>query len=256
MNPEYVPAEPVTLTGVGIQIKTEQIRRRSHRKIPMILGTTVIEESWPIRSLTATAYPGEVLGVFDTTASRESLVLRIMCGRLRPDEGQVSAQPRAALITQPRNKDFRSLSMRQTIHMLSGLMGMTDSEIKETFDDIVDAAEVSSTLNLLATEVDIALIRQVAFSAGIRMPTQQFAFDRTLPMGTQEFQKQCPQGINRLRDRGAVLIAHIPRLNHIKAYVDRGLILDGEDCALVSKDDFIHEVTAAQTRKQRKRRQQ
>ena len=129
-TPNEIP-EPVTLTDVGLEIETEQIRRRSHGRIPQVLGTTYIEESWPLRGIDVTAYPGELLGIFDATETRESLVLRLMCGLLKPDEGNVRSLPRPVLITNPRGKDVKSLSMRQAIHVLSGLMGMTDAEIRE-----------------------------------------------------------------------------------------------------------------------------
>lgn len=242
------------LTKVSVGVYTEKKRGRSRGRMPKVLGATYLDASWPLQDISLTARPGEVVGIYDATGQREALLLRVMAEILRPDKGSVKPSQRTAYIAKPSKKHVRGLSLGQSIHVVSGLMGMTDAEIEQRFDDIAAAAGISKKLHQPAEDVPFSLVQQIAFCAGVRMPVQVYCFDQTLPTGSQEFKPNCLPAINELRDSGAVVAASLGKSGDIRTYVDRGLLMTGDSVLELRTTDFILEVEAAKKKKQKQRR--
>jgi len=164
------------------------------------MGAQDRKSYWILRHATLTVNAGDVLILSDQGGTRGGPMLRMLCGLLHPDVGTVAGPTRAVLLSPPHKRLIKSLSVGQGIRMLGGLYGMTDAEIAERYEEIVEFAEVRKLISKPMDEIDPSLWRQVAFAVGTSAPVELIGIDSMSAVGSTTFRAKC---LPRLRQRVA-----------------------------------------------------
>lgn len=113
----------VDLRAVGIQGIRVKRRGRRFKNVPNLVGSQNLKPFWVIRNVTLELKPGEVLILVDPKGTRQDAVMRLLCGLLVADEGQVSGPRRALMVGPPKLRFIRAMSVSQSIRLLGGSTG-------------------------------------------------------------------------------------------------------------------------------------
>jgi ABC-2 type transport system ATP-binding protein len=225
-------AEPViALRDVGVQFSRNRKRKRSIRDLLLKgkLGRESAGEFWPFRHVSLDIYAGEAIGVVGRNGAGKSTLLSLIAGVLLPDEGTVTVREGVAPLIAITGGFEADLSVRENIQMVAGLHGMTNREIAEAFDEIVEFAEVRKFLDTPFKHLSSGMKVRVAFSVVSRLDEPILLVDEVLAVGDRRFRKKCVGRIAELLEGGTTLFLVSHSDANLRRYCRRGLYLaDGE----------------------------
>jgi ABC-2 type transport system ATP-binding protein len=231
-GPPKPAGEPViSLRDVGVQFSRNRKRKRSIRDLLLKgqLGMDSAGEFWPFRHVNFDIHAGEAIGVVGRNGVGKSTLLSLIAGVLLPDEGTVVVREGVAPLIAITGGFEPELSARENIQLVSGLHGMSNQEIADTFDEVVEFAEIRKSLDTPFKHFSSGMKVRLAFSVVSRLNEPILLVDEVLAVGDKQFRKKCLNRIEELLDKGTTLFLVSHSDAQLQRYCRRGLYLaDGE----------------------------
>src|SRR6476659_96406 len=227
-------AEPIISDrNVGVQFSRNRRRKRSLRDLLFkgSLGPDTPGEFWPFRNVSFDIAPGESIGVVGRNGAGKSTMLRLIAGVLIPDEGDVTVRAGVAPLIALTGGFEGELSGRENIRLVSGLHGMSEAEIDEAFDEIVEFSEIGDFLDTPYKHYSSGMKVRLAFSVVSRLSEPILLVDEVLAVGDKAFKAKCLKRIDGLLEGGTTLFMVSHSEGMLKRYCERGLYLDGSGLA-------------------------
>ena len=222
-------AEPIiSLRDVGIEFSRTRKRKRSLRDLLFrgkVSTATGADKFWPFRHVTFDIHEGESVGVVGRNGVGKSTLLSLIAGVLIPDEGTVTVRAGVAPLIAITGGFEGELTARENIRVVAGLHGMSDREIKDSFDEIVDFAEVEQFLDTPFKHFSSGMKVRLAFSVVSRLREPILLVDEVLAVGDAAFRRKCYTRIDSLLGDGQTvfLVSHSASL--LRRFCHRGLYL-------------------------------
>lgn len=182
-------------------------------------------EFWPVKNLSFTVGQGEIVGIIGANGSGKSTLLQLICGILQPTNGKITASGRIAALLELGagfNPDF---SGHDNLFMNASLLGLTQEEIKDRYDEIVEFAGIGDFLYQPVKTYSSGMAVRLAFAISSFVSADILVVDEALSVGDAGFQAKCLERMERLMREGVtvLLVSHDVQL--IKRYCNRVLYL-------------------------------
>jgi ABC-2 type transport system ATP-binding protein len=226
-----MPSPIISVRDVGVQFSKNRRRKRSMRDL-LFKGTMGPQgdapgEFWPFRHVSFDIKPGESIGVVGRNGAGKSTLLRLIAGVLIPDEGDVTVHAGVAPLIALTGGFEGELSGRDNIRLVSGLHGMSEAEIDDAFDEIVEFSEIGDFLDTPYKHYSSGMKVRLAFSVVSRLYEPILLVDEVLAVGDKAFRNKCLKRIDDLLAGGTTLFMVSHGEGLLKRYCERGLYLDG-----------------------------
>lgn len=157
---------------------------------PMIAGNEV-EEFWALKDVSFEITRGTVTGVIGPNGAGKSTLLKILSRITEPSAGRVEIHGRVASLLEVGTGFHPELSGRENIYCNGAILGMTRSEVKRKFDEIVDFAEIEKFLDTPVKRYSSGMFVRLAFAVAAHLEPEILIVDEVLAVGDAEFQKRC-----------------------------------------------------------------
>lgn len=195
-------------------------------------------EFWALNDISFSLEPGDALGIMGINGSGKTTLLRILNGTYSPDVGKVTLRGRIGALIAAGAGFSPMLSGRENIYISGTLLGMTPSEIKRKFDEIVAFAELDEFIDMPVRNYSSGMSVRLGFAIAVIGTPQILLVDEVLAVGDIAFQKKCFERINELKVQGTtiLLVSHAP--GQIWAVCNKGLLIHkGYSEGIVSVED-------------------
>jgi ABC-2 type transport system ATP-binding protein len=221
-------APVISLRDVGVQFSRNRKRHRSIKDllIKRKLGMDAAGEFWPFRHVSFDIHAGESIGVVGRNGQGKSTLLSLIAGVLLPDEGSVTVRQGVAPLIAITGGFEPELSARENIYLVSGLHGMTNAEIEDAFDEIVDFAEIGDSLDTPFKHFSSGMKVRLGFSVVSRLNEPIMLVDEVLAVGDKHFRNKCLKRIEQLLEGGTTLFLVSHSEGNLRTYCERGLYLE------------------------------
>jgi ABC-2 type transport system ATP-binding protein len=222
-------AEPViSLRDVGIRFARNRRRKRSIRDLLVRgqLGLDSDGEFWPFRHVNFDIHAGESIGVVGRNGQGKSTLLSLIAGVLLPDEGSVAVRAGVAPLIALTGGFEPELTARDNIWLVSGLHGMSNAEIRDAFDEIVEFSELGDFLDTPFKHFSSGMKVRLAFSVVSRLSEPILLVDEVLAVGDKRFRNKCLNRIEQLLEGGTTLFLVSHSEGSLRRYCERGLYLE------------------------------
>ena len=198
-----------------------------------VIEGDVVEEYWALRDLSFEVNEGEVLGVIGRNGAGKSTLLKILSRITEPTRGRVTLRGRVASLLEVGTGFHPELTGRENIFLNGAILGMTRSEIKRKFDEIVDFAGVDKFLDTPVKRYSSGMYVRLAFSVAAHLDPEILVVDEVLAVGDAEFQKKCLGKMKSVAHTGRTVLFVSHQLNAVEALCSTGILLIGGclDCA-------------------------
>ena len=240
----HTPAEPIiSLRDVGVQFAINRRRKRSIRDL-LLKGKFAADnpgEFWPFRHVNFDIYPGEAIGVVGRNGQGKSTLLSVIAGVLLPDEGEVTVRAGVAPLIQITGGFEPELTGRENIKLVAGLHGMSNREIAENFDEIVEFSEVGGFLDTPFKHYSSGMKVRLAFSVVSQLSEPILLVDEVLAVGDKAFRNKCLKRIESLLSDGQTLFFVSHSEGQLRRFCERGLYLEGGELRCDGKIDEVIE---------------
>ncbi|WP_425860653.1 ABC transporter ATP-binding protein [Arthrobacter sp. TWP1-1] len=184
---------------------------------------------------------GETVALLGFNGSGKSTLLKHISGVMIPDSGTVRTRGRVAGLIEVGAGFHQDLSGRDNVYLNGAILGMTEDQINERFQSIVDFAEIGKFIDTEVKFYSSGMYLRLAFSVAVHTDPEVFLVDEILAVGDEPFQKKCIAKIQELAAEGKTLVVVSHDLDLVSRICARGVLLDHGE---VRFDGSIHDAVA------------
>ncbi|MBT2553705.1 ABC transporter ATP-binding protein [Arthrobacter sp. ISL-5] len=179
-----------------------------------------------LRDLSIDVEHGETVALLGLNGSGKSTLLKHISGVMLPDSGTVRTGGRVAGLIEVGAGFHPDLSGRDNVYLNGAILGMTEAQIKEKFDAIVEFAEIGEFIDTEVKFYSSGMYLRLAFSVAVHTDPDVFLVDEILAVGDEPFQKKCLAKIKELAAAGKTLIVVSHDLDLVAHVCERGVLLE------------------------------
>lgn len=184
------------------------------------------KEFWAVRPLSFEVRRGETVGIIGRNGSGKSTLLQMICGTLTPTTGSITTSGRLAALLELGSGFNPEFSGRENVFLNAALLGLTEEEIRNRFDDIVQFAEIGAFIDEPVKTYSSGMMVRLAFAVQSQIDPDILVVDEALAVGDARFQAKCFDRLSKLREAGTSILLVTHSSEQIVTHCDRALLLD------------------------------
>ncbi len=157
------------------------------------------EDFWALKNVAFKINQGDRVGIIGRNGAGKSTLLKILSRITEPTTGYVRLKGRVASLLEVGTGFHPELTGRENIYLNGAILGMSKSEIKRKFDEIVAFAEVEKFLDTPVKRYSSGMYVRLAFAVAAHLEPEILVVDEVLAVGDAQFQKKC---LGKMEDVG------------------------------------------------------
>lgn len=168
---------------------------------------------------------GEFLGIVGRNGSGKSTLLKILSGIYVPDSGKIKVNGSLVPFIELGVGFNPELTGRENIYLNGAMLGFSNSEMDEMYDDIVKFAELEPFMHQKLKNYSSGMQVRLAFSIAIRARGDILILDEVLAVGDAAFQEKCNEYFrNKKGNQTIILVTH--DMENVRRFCDRAILLE------------------------------
>jgi lipopolysaccharide transport system ATP-binding protein len=181
---------------------------------------------WAVKDLNFEVRQGEVLGIIGRNGAGKSTLLKLLSKVTQPTEGHIKIKGRIASLLEVGTGFHPEMTGRENIFQNGAILGMTKTEIKRKFDEIVDFSGVERYIDTPVKRYSSGMYVRLAFAVAAHLEPEILIVDEVLAVGDAEFQKKC---LGKMKDvsvsegRTVLFVSH--NMAAVKQLCTSGLVM-------------------------------
>lgn len=210
----------------------------------IIDGKVSWENFWALKGVNLNIEKGETLGIIGENGAGKSTILKLIAGMLKPDRGEIKVSGRVSGLLELGAGFQPELTGRENVYLSAGLFGLTQSQIEEKYEEIINFANIGKFINAPVKCYSQGMFVRLAFAIAIHVNPDILLIDDTLAVGDEHFQRKCIKKIFEIKEQGKTIIFVTHDMNMLRRLCERAIFLkEGR----IVKDDFIDKVVPLYT---------
>ena len=172
-----------------------------------------------------TVSAGESVALLGYNGSGKSTLLKLISGVMGSDSGRVRTRGTVAGLIEVGAGFHPDLTGRENVYLNGVILGMTEQETTDRFDEIVEFSEIGKFIDTEVKFYSSGMFLRLAFSVAVHTKPDVFLIDEILSVGDEPFQKKCLARVQELRSSGTTLVVVSHDLDMVSKVCDRGVVL-------------------------------
>jgi lipopolysaccharide transport system ATP-binding protein len=215
------------IEAVGLGKSYELFARPADRLKSLLWSrATSGRRHWAVRDVSFRVDAGEVLGIVGRNGAGKSTLLQMVCGTLRPSEGELKVRGRIAALLELGagfNPDFTGI---ENVYLNAALLGLTRAQVDARLDEILAFADIGDFVHQPVKTYSSGMFVRLAFAVATSVDPQLLVIDEALSVGDGAFARKSFERVMQLRDNGASILLCSHSVYHVQALCNRALWLD------------------------------
>jgi lipopolysaccharide transport system ATP-binding protein len=227
---------------------TETVKRGLHRLAHPFARNPSEGESreifWALRDVSFTLQSGARLGIIGRNGAGKSTLLKLMSRITFPSEGRILLRGKTACLLEVGTGFHPELTGRENIFLNGVILGMSRSEIRAKFDEIVAFSGVEKFLDTPVKRYSSGMYVRLAFSVAAHLEPEILIVDEVLAVGDAMFQKK---SLGKMREvsessgRTVLFVSH--NMNAVEQLCEEAVLLS--QGRLTARSDDVRSVIRA-----------
>jgi len=188
-------------------------------------GKELRNDFFALDGVSFTIEQGESVALLGFNGSGKSTMLKLISGVMLPDDGRVGVRGRVAGLIEVGAGFHPDLTGRENVYLNGAILGMSEKEIDERFDEIVAFSEIEKFIDTEVKFYSSGMFLRLAFSVAAHSEPDIFLIDEILAVGDEPFQRKCLDRIRELRRGGQTLVIVSHDLDMVQKVTERGVVL-------------------------------
>jgi lipopolysaccharide transport system ATP-binding protein len=195
---------------------------------------------WALKDINFSVEQGEVLGIIGKNGAGKSTLLKILSRTTSPSVGEYKIKGRVASLLEVGTGFHPDLTGRENVFLNGAILGMTKTEIKNSFDEIINFSGVERYIDTPVKRYSSGMYVRLAFAVAAHLNPEILIVDEVLAVGDIEFQEKCLGKMKDVAGNGKTVLFVSHNINAVRTLCNKGLFLKN---GMVSDYGKINSVT-------------
>ena len=183
---------------------------------------------------------GEVLGILGKNGAGKSTLLKMVTGVVVPTSGTITINGKVSSLLELGTAFNPELTGYDNIYQHGQVMGLTNKEIKEKEQEIIDFADIGDHLYQPVKTYSSGMFARLAFACAINVDPEVLIVDEVLSVGDMAFQLKCFKKFEQFKKSGKTILFVSHDLSSIIKYCDRSLLIhQGKQIAVGKSSEIV-----------------
>ncbi len=232
--PAQVQAGTAVVRSEGVAVRyrvpQEQIGTFKEYVIRRLRGGIVYQDLWALHGVTLDVYQGEILGIVGRNGAGKSTLLKVVSRILRPTRGRIRVKGSVAPLLELGAGFHPELTGRENIFLNGTLLGHSQREIEERFDEILAFAEIEEFIGAPLRTYSTGMVARLGFAVATAWEPDILIVDEILSVGDEAFRRKCAARMATFQSRGTtiLLVSHsatmVEAMCHRAIWLDHGIV--------------------------------
>lgn len=196
--------------AISLQNVSKCFKRYSHPaerlKELLLPGKSRADEFWALKAIDLQIPKGQTVGIVGRNGSGKSTLLQIIAGTLKPTTGKVQVNGRVSALLELGSGFNQEFTGRQNVFFNGRLLGLTQSQIEEKFDEIASFADIGDFIDQPVKTYSSGMFVRLAFAVAVNVDPEILIVDEALAVGDVVFQHRCMRRMRALMDSGVTTL--------------------------------------------------
>lgn len=218
----------IYLEDVSIRYMTGDFRDIGLKEYVMrrIKGDFKVKEFWAVDGITFHIEKGTMLGIIGTNGAGKSTLLKAISGIMVPTRGSIVVNGHVAALLELASGFDGDLTVKENTYLRGALLGYTRAFITESYDAIIDFAELKDFQDKPFKQLSTGMKSRLAFSIASFVKPDILILDEVLSVGDGAFKAKSEQKMKEIIHGGATTILVSHSLPQVRNMCDKVLWLD------------------------------
>jgi ABC-type polysaccharide/polyol phosphate transport system ATPase subunit len=231
ISPKSESSAHLTLTDVSVRYlllleEQRSLKGRLLGRLGRLTGRPPESpEFWALRNVSIGVRPGDRLGLIGRNGSGKSSLLKVMARIITPASGTVDSQGSVSPLLELGGAFSPELTGRENAYLYGAINRISRSEMKDLMPKIITFSELGRFFDVPLKCYSSGMVSRLAFSVATEIRPDILLVDEVLAVGDEAFQKKCLIRINKMVDRGAILVMVAHSAGLIEHFCNRVMYL-------------------------------
>jgi ABC-2 type transport system ATP-binding protein len=185
------------------------------------LRQKTLERMKALDDMTFSIERGEVVGIIGKNGAGKSTLLKLIAKVSQPTNGEVAVNGKLAPLIELGAGFHPELSGKENIFLNGIILGLSEKQVEERFDDIVTFAELEEFVDMPIKHYSSGMYVRLAFSIAVHTDPDILLVDEVLSVGDFDFQRKCMDRMRAFREKGVTIVLVSHDLDVVKSFCDR-----------------------------------
>lgn len=211
------------------------------QKLLGLVPRQYFREFWALNDISFEVRRGETIGIIGKNGSGKSTLLQMICGTLTPTIGEVNTRGRIAALLELGSGFNPEFTGRENVYMNASVLGLSNIEIDERFEDIVLFADIGDFIDQPVKTYSSGMMLRLAFSVIVHVDADILVIDEALAVGDTFFTQKCMRFLRDFKVNSGTLIFVSHDIDSVLALCDSAIWLDLGLCMDIGQPKEISE---------------
>jgi lipopolysaccharide transport system ATP-binding protein len=188
---------------------------------------------WAVKDVSFSLDSGQALGIIGANGAGKSTMLRLLCGILRPNKGDIRVRGRLRALIEISAGFHQDLTGLENVFLNGAILGMRPDEVSKKLDSIVEFSGIEPFLDTQVKRYSSGMKARLGFAVAAHMDPEVLVVDEILSVGDLAFQKKCYRHMKGLTDRGVAVVFVSHSMSAIAQLCPRTMVLHQGECVFL-----------------------
>lgn len=220
-------------------LSNEKIDNIKEYVIKFIKRELMFNEFWALKDVSFQIKKGESVGLVGLNGSGKSTMLKVIAGVMKPTKGKVLVNGTIAPLIELGAGFDTDLSARENIYLNGAMLGFSNRQMTEKFNEIMDFAELWEFVDVAIKNFSSGMLARLGFSIATTSRPDILIVDEILAVGDYKFQQKCEERINKMMEAGTTIVMVSHSIDQVKRICKKAVWLESGHVRMYGNADYV-----------------
>ena len=194
---------------------------------------------WAVKNVNLCINKGEFIGIIGENGSGKTTLLKLICGILKPSEGQVVVGGSLVPLLEFGLGFQNDLTARENVSLYGSVLGLTKDDLDFKFNRIVEFSGLEDFIDMPLKNMSSGMQVRLAFSIAMETDSDILLVDEILAVGDENFQRKCLDRFIELKKKGRTVVFVSHDLVAVRRFCDKVILLEKGVVTSIGKPDEV-----------------
>lgn len=223
----------------SFRLPIEQARGIKQAVINRFKGVKGYKKQEVLHDISFNVEKGDFFGIVGRNGSGKSTLLKLISNIYQADSGSIKINGSLVSFIELGVGFNPELTGRENVYLNGAMLGFSDKEVDEMYEDIVEFAELGEFMNQKLKNYSSGMKVRLAFSCAIRAKSDILVLDEVLAVGDAAFQRKCNDYFYKLKHDKKTVILVTHSMNAVRSYCNKAVMINEGKIVATGNPDLV-----------------